>query len=77
MCLEVDDLDVFLETCRRPEIGVNQVPKGDRLLNRVAAPDRLTDVVVGELKDFKRKSKPKSISFDLKAGMVSLRGLSF
>jgi len=31
----------------------------------------------GKLEHFRGKSKPKSISFDLKAGVVSLRRLSF
>ncbi|MBW2439840.1 MAG: VOC family protein [Deltaproteobacteria bacterium] len=31
-CLEVDDLDVFLEKCHRLNIDVRRIPKGDKTL---------------------------------------------
>ena len=31
-CLEIEDLDGFLEKCRRLNVGVARIPKGDRIL---------------------------------------------
>jgi catechol 2,3-dioxygenase-like lactoylglutathione lyase family enzyme len=31
-CLEVDDLDKFLEKCRNLNVDIAQIPKGDKLL---------------------------------------------
>jgi catechol 2,3-dioxygenase-like lactoylglutathione lyase family enzyme len=32
LCLEVDDLSDFLENCRKLNVTINQIPKGDKTL---------------------------------------------
>jgi hypothetical protein len=32
LCLEVDDLSDFLENCRKLNVEINQIPKGDKTL---------------------------------------------
>ena len=32
LCLEVDDLSDFLENCRKLNVRINQIPKGDKTL---------------------------------------------
>ena len=39
VCLEVDDLEAFLEKCRRLQIKIVQVPKGDKLLTFISDDD--------------------------------------
>ncbi len=34
-CIEVDDLEAFLDTCREMKAPVNQIPKGDSFLTFV------------------------------------------
>jgi catechol 2,3-dioxygenase-like lactoylglutathione lyase family enzyme len=36
VCLEVDDLEVFLEKCRTLQVKIVQVPKEDRLLTFIS-----------------------------------------
>ena len=39
VCLEVDNLEAFLDTCRKMEIAVLQVPKGDAMITFVRDDD--------------------------------------
>ena len=39
VCLEVDDLDVFLEKCRTLQVKVVQVPKEEKLLTFISDDD--------------------------------------
>ena len=39
VCLEIDDLETFLETCRKLQIKIIQVPKGDKLLTFISDDD--------------------------------------
>ncbi len=36
VCLEVDDLEAFLEKCRTLQVKILQVPKGDKLLTFIS-----------------------------------------
>ena len=39
VCLEVDDLEAFLEKCRSLQMKIVQVPKGDKLLTFISDDD--------------------------------------
>ena len=39
VCLEIEDLNAFLNECHHLEIEVNQVPKGDKTLTFIRDPD--------------------------------------
>ncbi len=39
VCLEVDDLEAFLEKCRTLQVKIVQVPKGDKLLTFILDDD--------------------------------------
>ena len=53
VCLEVDDLPVFLQRCRRLNVKILQVPKGDSLLTFI----RDFDNNLFELKEKKNRLK--------------------
>ena len=39
VCLEVDSLEAFLEACRKMEVEIVQVPKGDAMITFIKDDD--------------------------------------